>query len=200
MIWFALFYSLVVLAEDPIHCSLKFYNLKSHQEVETLQMVFKQLAIDHQVTVQKKNDENGVFLEFHFLVESIDQIKSLNQNIPHQTDGSMLYQEFKPEYRSQFLALNLESKLQKEVQFQVTQGSELFVKFDMNKEDKISKKLIQADGRVFLKIPPNFSDSWLYVRTSLKNLNRYVRINVDDGQVQKITKMEYQKRSKLEIS
>ncbi len=151
------------------------------------------------------SDENPTYT---FIAKNAQQIDAIHENITNIKSGDeakKLSSEFfksnanqnsafyieKPEYRVNYGSIGLEAKVEVIVKFKITPGSKLWYKPEGQLEVDITDK-VDSKGAVRFETQIFKNQEFILGRTSYKNAERFIKVNIFTGEVTEIKKSGYQ--------
>ena len=181
-----------------IWCTYRFYNAVDEKELSLIAQTVRQHASDGRVQESSGSDSQGRFHEYRFAVASVAEIEKLDSVLPFRgghagQDGSavLLYEQFDTQYFTRYRTVTITGSVEIVVRFRITPGASLYYSIGPGKEIPVPQSSVDASGRVALRVRIPRSQQFVYGRSVLGGVQRYLRINVETGQAEEIGRAAY---------
>ncbi|OVE73708.1 hypothetical protein BVX93_01010 [bacterium B13(2017)] len=185
----------VICENDNIACVFRFFNIQSNDELKNIESTIKQYASYNEVEKIMGREAQGEFTEYSFNVNSYNTIKLLREELPYKNNNpnskKLIYQEFSPKFITNFQTVTLEASMEITINFKISAGSELYYCIDPYKEISVPEENIDPLGNVSLPIQIVRDQKYIYAKSILAQVERYLRIDVETGQTEEIDKKIY---------
>jgi len=182
-------------------CKYRFYNVNDEKEIEATVQTIRRFAKDGRVSTGTGKDAHGEYQQYDFVLSGVEQISELNSVLPYQTikkgnetQTSLLYEEFGPQYSTNFRTVTLSGAIEIIVRFSITPGAKLYYSMQPGREVPVPATQIDRNGNVALNVRISRSQQYIYARSLLGKVSRYLRINIETGAAEEIARDQYQKR------
>ncbi len=185
-----------------IKCRYRFYNIEDQEYIkfirQTLRYNARNGAVDNETTGQ---DERGKFTEFSLVVRGVRKLADLSAVLPFQKrkvgdaeSVSIVFEEFDPQYSTNFRTVSITGSLRILVRFRITPKATLYYSVQPDRELLVPENQIDKDGNVELQVQIPRTQEYVYARTVMGTVERYLRINVETGRAEEIQRELYLKR------
>lgn len=184
-----------------IKCTYRFHNVSDKGEVDLLDRTILSFAKEGTVRGESEYVGSGQCRRYTFAVSSLSDIRALNSTLPFKSSKvgerrvtARIYEEFEPTYVTNFRTATITGSVEILVRFKVTPGASLFYSIEAEKEVPVPREQIGYNGDVTLRVRIPRSQEYVYARSVLGQVERYLRIDVESGQAEEIGRESYLRR------
>jgi hypothetical protein len=173
------------LVED-IHCTYQFQNVGSDEELERIETLIEH-ASSSDITIGGSDKDTT----YTFFVENLEDIDAIHSEILYDDDeGDRLYNVVDPAFRITYQSIEISAALEVTVRFRVTPGAELYYISEDQPEIDITQ-LVDPRGNVALSTSIEQGQQYIYARTVVGDVEKYIMIDIFSREVQEIDESDY---------
>lgn len=176
-----------------IDCRLEFQNL----DTDARRMRVKRIIEAHAVpgTLSARNTSRGYVCDFR--VSDFEQLDKMHPKLTYVWESTWFSKRRRrvlsrgmPTFAMAYEATDLAGAVETVVRFRVTPGARLYYKPEGEPEVEITDR-VDASGRVRLPVQLRPGQTWIYARSRLGGVEKFIRVNVFTGEMQEIEQRDY---------
>jgi hypothetical protein len=180
-------------------CTYRFYDVTDNAEVNRLRSAIQAQAKDGRVAESSGSDPSGQFREYQFTLASLDDTAKLDSALRakaveagDQAPTALLYEQFDARFAASYRTVTLTASLESVVRFKITPGASLFYSLGAGQEVAVPKDQVDSAGKVALALRIPRGQRYLYARSAVGDVQRYLRINCETGQIEEVDRAAYE--------
>jgi hypothetical protein len=184
-----------------IACIYRFYNVQDEQELRPVAQTIRDHAKNEHVLESTGRDDKGMYRQYSFAITSADKIAELSATLPFRattvdgkTVAKLVYEELDARFQTHFRTVTITGTVEVLVRFRITPKASLFYSVEPGKEVSVPQAQVAPDGGVTLSVRVPRTQQFVYGRSVLGQVERFLRINVETGQAEEIERGAYLKR------
>jgi hypothetical protein len=176
-----------------ISCEYSFTNIQRKEDQKRVDDAIRSIAVGG--TVNKSGPVSDPV--YRFRVARFSQLQDIhgkllfqNPSAGKESERGQVLNPRTPEFSMKFDSTDIAASIDVILKFTINQGSQLFYK-DQGGSEKNITSMVDSRGRVTLPTKIKRGQEYIFARTVLDNVTRYIKIDVFSQQVTDITKAEY---------
>lgn len=176
-----------------LDCRLEFRNLRDEARRDRVQRIISAHAIPG--TLRTRNSSGGMICEFR--VSEFSKLDEMHPKIAYEWQSTWfsrkrnrVFNRGTPSFAMAYETSDLAARVDTVVRFQITPGARLYYKPEGRPEIEITDR-VNSRGDVALPVEIRPGQSWIYARSDLGGVERFIRINVYTGEMEEIRRREY---------
>jgi len=176
-----------------IDCRLEFRNLDTDARRQRVKRIVEAHAVPG--TLNARSTSNGYICEFR--VSEFEQLDKMHPKLAYVWESTWFSKRRRrvlsrgmPVFAMAYEATDLAGAVETVVRFRVTPGARLFYKPEGEAERDITDR-VDAGGRVRLPVQLRPGQTWIYARSRLGGVEKFIRVNVFTGEMQEIERRDY---------
>jgi len=185
-------------AACPLSCKYRFYDVTHNAEGGRLRSAIQAQAKDGRVGETGGSDPTGQYREYQFTLPSLDHVAKLESALRakaaeagDQAPTALLYEQFDTQFSASYRTVTLTATLESVVRFKITPGASLFYSLGVGQEMAVPREQVDSAGQVALALRAPRGQRFLYARSELSGVQRYLRINCETGQIEEVDRAAY---------
>ncbi|MEC9373558.1 MAG: hypothetical protein VYC34_06930 [Planctomycetota bacterium] len=170
----------------PIECRYTFANLPSDEERQRVQRAIERYAIQGSVRTRS----TGGDFETTFRVSSWSQLERLDPYLAFEPSGRRILNRGAPSVAMTYESAQIDASLDVVVRFRISPGAKLYYQPEGRPEEDISQ-YVSRSGAVAFRVKLRPGQKYLYARTELGAVEKFIRIDVFTLEVEEIPPSAY---------